>query len=102
MRGLEKKSHGKGTNIYTTDIATLWSNRPSGPIRWKGHDDGKVVSDLFSDEGHDDGKVVSDLVSDEGHDDGEVGDHPEADDEAVEGDDGVLGARSQPESKGGV
>ena len=28
--------HEKGqTYKYTTDIATLWSNRPSGPIRWK-------------------------------------------------------------------
>ena len=33
-----KKSQGKGTPPQTnkqTDIATLWSNRPSGPIWWK-------------------------------------------------------------------
>ena len=45
-------------------------------------------------------RYFSDLVSDESHDYGEVGDDSEANDEAVEGDDGVLGARSQPERKG--
>ena len=50
---------------------------------------------LFHDE-----KVASDLVCDEGHADGEVGDHPEADDDTVEDDDGALGGGSQPGSQG--
>ena len=57
---------------------------------------------LLYDKGHEDGEAVSDLVSDEGHDNGEVGDDPEADDEAVEDDDGVLCARAQPEGEKGV
>ena len=59
-----------------------------------------MSADHVNDKGHEDAKVDSNLVSDEGHDDGEVGDDPEADDEAVEDDDGVLGARSQPEKVG--
>ena len=35
MRGLEINYAGRGHAYIQTDIATLWLNRPSGPIQWK-------------------------------------------------------------------